>query len=77
MTQKRSELCQMLLDNPKAVYPPITCRSATLEEKQWQELEDMRKKIRTLCEEGKYEEAERMGELALHIVQCGAPAREG
>lgn len=75
MENKRSEVCELLLKDPEAVYPSVCHKSTILEERQSEELNEMRKEIRSLCEEGKDGEAERVAETAKRIVFEGPPAR--
>jgi len=77
MNELHSNVCQLLLADPNAVYPPKCQASACLEEKQAQELARLRLQTRNLCEAGEDDEAQRVAAIAHNIILEGPPTREG
>jgi len=76
MASKDSELCELLLRDSDAVFPPVSQASVRLTDAQSAEIERLRREIRRLCEEGNDEEAERAAKLAVAIIREGPTGDE-
>lgn len=67
------DLCDLLLRDIDAVYPPISQASARLTDAQVREIDRLRAEIRRLCEDGKNDDARRTAKLARDIIREGPP----
>lgn len=77
MNESMTNIQAMLSSDPDAVYPPDTLESVCLDQKQSNELDLLRAKIRRYFETDRCEEAMRLAAIAHKLIGYGSPTREG